>query len=103
MCSTTKPKRSSQGKALASSTSILATMNSTQRQAFAERANEASDRRVSQLKAMHPRKQEPHNSTKASQLKRDSLRTHQNRVKKTWLYWLLSAYLMNVMKKIIKH
>lgn len=50
MCSTPKPKRSSQGKALASSTSILASMNRAQRQTFSERANIASKRREEKVK-----------------------------------------------------
>jgi len=41
MCNTPKSKHSSHWKALASSISILVTMNSRQRQAFAARANEA--------------------------------------------------------------
>jgi len=98
MCSTPKPKRSSQRKALTSSTSILAAMNSTQRQAFAERANEASERRASQLSYSKEMNQKIYSSTKHSQL-----RAHPHGVKKTWLYWILSASLTDVMQKIIKH
>jgi len=98
MCSTPKPKRSSQGKVLASSTSILAAMNSIQRQAFAERANEASERRASKLTFKQEMNQNIHSSTKRHQLK-----AYKNNAKDTWFYWLLSASLTDVMQKLIKH
>ncbi len=103
MCSTPKPKRSCHGKTLSSSTSILATMNSTQRQAFAERANEASEHRLLQLSSTQKKDQKIHSSTKSSHLKGDQLRSHQHKVKQTWQYWLLSASLTKVIHKFIKH
>jgi hypothetical protein len=100
MCSTPKPKRSSQGKSLASSTSILAAMSRTQRQAFSDRANKASERRASQLKT---KQKEAQCSNKHSQLKHNPLRAQQNRVKMSWIYWLVSTSLTDVMQKFIKH
>ena len=76
MCSTPKPKRNNQGKALESSTSILATMNSMQRQAFAKRANEVSERRLSQLNNKQSIKNTAYNSTQHRQLI-----SHQNEIK----------------------
>ncbi len=103
MCSTPKLKRSNHGKTLASSTSILATINSTQRLAFAERANEASEHRLLQLSSTLEKDQKTHSSTKGRHLKREQLRSHQHKVKQTWLYWLLSASITDVIHKLIKH
>jgi len=95
MCSTAKPNRSNLGRTLASSTSILAALNSTQRQAFAERANKASKRRVSSRRAIKQKYQEAHSSAR-----QPHSNSRQAELKKSWDYWLLSASLAEVIQKL---
>lgn len=99
MCSTPKPKRRANAKTANNSVSILSAISSEKRLSFADRANQASDRRI-----------------EAKQLKRDAqYQINKLIVKKTnsqnkkantnknqfWLYWLLNTPFSELMRKLV--
>ncbi|TWX64778.1 hypothetical protein ESZ36_18975 [Colwellia demingiae] len=85
MCSTPKPKKKVKGKNSTNVVSILSQMDAEKRKQFAERANEASERReVKKQEAIFQQVQLNLNKGHAS-LKISTMTS------KPWHYWLISA------------
>ncbi len=85
MCSTPKPKQKVKGKTSTNVVSILSEMNSEKRKQFAERANEASERReVKKQEVILEQIQIDQNKDHASL-------TKNTMTKKPWHYWLINA------------
>jgi len=99
MCSTPKPKRTIKAKRANNRVSILAAMNSEQRQRFSQRANQASDRRIEKLK----RQREEQECDNKVIIKNDTLQKIKTKTKsnQSWLYWLLNAPVSELMRKLV--
>lgn len=99
MCSSPKPKRSVSTKTVNSSIGVLASMSSDKRISFAERANQASEKRI---KAKQLKREEQHRINKLTVKKRiaQSKKTNTNK-NKSWLYCLLNAPLSEIMRKLV--
>lgn len=99
MCSTPKPNRRVNTKKANHSGGILSSMSSEKRQAFTERANQASARRI---KVEQLRNEKQHqlkkSTTKGSGRKNMKAKTH---TKQSWLYWLLHASMGDLMRRLI--
>lgn len=107
MCSTPKPKRKIKGKKGNASVGILSSMSSEKRQSFAQRANQASDRRIeaqqlkrakfdriNKLKVINSL---PQNTiTKSPQFNNQV--KHQNQ---SGIYWLLSASIGDIFRRFV--
>ena len=99
MCSTPKLKTKVKGKVQTATIGILSSMSSKQRQLFAARANAANLRQAEKTiydKAKSKRI-ERLNSSKINLYKK----INKNKYKKTWLYWFLSASIVELFKKTL--
>jgi hypothetical protein len=97
MCSTPKPKRKIKAKTANSSVGILSSMNSEKRLRFAERANQASDRRI---EAQQLKREAQHriNKLKVKKPHPQNVKTNKNQ---SWFYWLLNAPFSELMRKLV--
>lgn len=93
MCSTPKPKRKVKVKTGNHVVSILAAMSSEKRLRFAQRANQASERRIEKQQAQ----QAAH-----KRVTRIIEVTTKTNTEKPWFYWLLSASFSEIMSKLAK-
>ena len=95
MCSTPKPKQKVKGKTSTNVVSILSQMNAEKRKQFAERANEASDRReVKKQEAILQQVQLGRNKAHAA-LKKNTMTS------KPWHYWLINASFSEVFHALL--
>lgn len=92
MCSTPKPKRSVKAKTTHSSVSILSSMNNEKRRNFANRANQASDRRIAAQHNINNLMIKKSSSKKT----KTKTNTHQ-----PWFYWLLNEPLGELLRKLV--
>lgn len=99
MCSTPKPKRRVKSKTASSRVGILSSMSNEKRLSFADRANQASDRRI---EAKQLKREEQHHINKLIVIKPHSqnvkAKTNKNQ---SWLYWLLNAPFSELIRKLI--
>ncbi len=95
MCSTPKPKQKIKGKISSNVVSILSQMSAEQRKQFAERANEASERReIQKQKTILEQTQIDQNKAHTS-LKKNTM------TGKPWHYWLISASFSEVFQMLL--
>ena len=99
MCSSPKPKRRVKAKKANTSVGVLSSMTSEERLCFADRANQASERRI---EAKQLKSKARDRSNKLTVIKRYP----QNKKAKTnanqsWLYWLVSAPFSELMRKLV--
>jgi hypothetical protein len=82
-----------------SSVGVLASMSSDTRLNFAERANQASDRRI---EAKQLKREEQHSINKLAVKKHipQSVKT-KNNTSQSWFYWLLNAPFSELMRKLV--
>ncbi|MDX2367450.1 MAG: hypothetical protein QNK36_03450 [Colwellia sp.] len=99
MCSTPKPKRRVKAKTTKSSVGILSSMSSEKRLSFADRANQASDRRI---EAKQLKREEQHRINKLTVTKRHPQnKKAKTNVNQSWLYWLLNTPFSELMRKLV--
>lgn len=99
MCSTPKPKRKIKAKTANSSVGILSSMSSEKRLRFAERANQASDRRI-EAQQLKREAQNRINKLKVKKPHPLNVKTKTNK-NQSWLYWLLNAPFSELMRKLV--
>lgn len=99
MCSSPKPRRRVNAKTVNSSIGILSSMSSAKRLSFANRANQASDRRI---EAKQLKREAQHHTNKLIVKKpypqNVKTKTHNNQ---SWFYWLLNAPFRELMRKLV--
>lgn len=98
MCSSPKPKRRVKAKT-ANRGGILASMSSDKRRSFAERANQASDRRI-EAKQLKRETQHRINKFTVKKSPPQNIKTKAN-INQSWLYWLLNAPFSELMRKLV--
>jgi len=99
MCSTPKSRNKVKASLTNNSDSILSTISNQKRQSFAQRANQASDRRIEEGKLK--REEQRVNALKfdtTNQTKNHTLSPLTN-VSQHWIYWLLNAPFSELMRK----
>jgi histone acetyltransferase (RNA polymerase elongator complex component) len=99
MCSSPKPKRKIKAKT-ANSGGILASMSSDKRLSFAERANQASDRRLEAQQLKREEEQHRINQLTVKKRPQQSVKT-KNHANQSWFYWLLNAPFSELMRKLV--
>ncbi|MCW8834675.1 MAG: hypothetical protein OQK09_10715 [Colwellia sp.] len=99
MCSTPKPKRKIKAKLSSNSVGILATMSSEKRLRFAQRANQASERRIEAQRIKH--KKQRHVNKLNTTVSNSSNQKASKHEKQSWLYWLLDAPFSKFMRKLV--
>lgn len=99
MCSSPKPKRRVNAKTTNSRGAILSTMTSKKRLCFADRANQASERRIEakQLK----REAQNHINKMAVKKRHPQNKKAKTNVNQSWLYWLLKASFSETFRKLV--
>jgi len=106
MCSTPKPKRRVKVKTANASVGILSGMSSEKRQSFAQRANQASARRIEAKKLKLIELDRIGKSQITSVLPQDSNISLQKsnqlkRQNKSVIYWLLSASVSDIFRRLL--
>lgn len=99
MCSSPKPKRRVKAKKANTSVGVLSSMTSEERLCFADRANQASERRieVKQLK----REAQNHINKMAVKKRHPQNKKAKTNANQSWLYWLLNAPFSDLMRKLV--
>lgn len=99
MCSLPKTKRRVKAKTANSSVGILSSMSSEKRLSFAERANQASERRI-EAKQLKREAQHRINKLIVKKPHPQNVKTKTNK-NQSWFYWLLSASFSELMRKLV--
>ena len=99
MCSSPKPKRRVKAKKVNNSVGILSSMSSEKRLNFADRANQASDRRI-EAKQLTRAAQHRVNKLIVKKPHPQNVKTKTNK-NQSWFYWLLNAPFSELMRKLV--
>ncbi|WP_114327143.1 hypothetical protein [Candidatus Colwellia aromaticivorans] len=99
MCSSPKPKRKVKAKTANSSVGILSSMSSEKRLSFADRANQASDRRI---EARQLKREEQQRINKLIVKKSHPLNIKaKTNTNQSWLYRVLNSPFSELMRRIV--
>ncbi|MBL4899164.1 MAG: hypothetical protein JKX76_05875 [Colwellia sp.] len=99
MCSTPRPKRRVNAKKTNSGVGILSSMSSEKRLCFADRANQASNRRI-EMKQLKREEQYRINKLTVKKTRQKKIKAKTN-TNQSWLYWLLNAPFSELMRKLV--
>ncbi|MDX2368606.1 MAG: hypothetical protein QNK36_09435 [Colwellia sp.] len=99
MCSSPKPKRRVKAKTANSSVGILSSMSREKRLSFADRANQASERRI-EAKQLKNEARDRINKLIVNKRHPQNKKAKTN-VNQSWFYWLLNAPFSELMRKLV--